>query len=110
MTERELLAQWEAGDSDAGLVLADWLEEQGDERSGGVRWLADNRCAPRQGGGRWWWFYTKGSEPLGPCGPYLGADVWAATFPLGRQGGLPGFPTAIYAAASAWAATQEVTT
>lgn len=44
--EAELVAAVEAGETPL-VILADWLEERGDERAAGVRWLADNDRRPR---------------------------------------------------------------
>lgn len=43
----ELLAAWEADAPGAGLVYADWLEEQGDPTADGIRWLAERDRFPR---------------------------------------------------------------
>src|SRR5207249_3434931 len=41
---------------DTCAVFADWLEEQGDWRAGGYRWISQNRKMPRQGFMTWdWW-------------------------------------------------------
>lgn len=52
--EREQLAAVEAGEMPLA-VYADWLEEKGDERSVGARWLAEHGKWPRRVCAGWWW-------------------------------------------------------
>ena len=49
----------------AGLyaVFADWLEEQGDDRAIGYRWMAGHRKYPRRGNESWdWWGFHGGVD------------------------------------------------
>lgn len=112
--ERELLSAWESGNETAGLVLADWLEGQGDERADGVRWLAENGKRPEwesdsnhYGAGYHWWEWAafKGDEDTVPSSAQLPLDSDAAGGAWYRAH--PDFPSAIYAAASAWTAAQR---
>ena len=47
-------------------VFADWLEEQGDERAAGYRWLARQGKFPRRGGSSWDWWRFGNHEGTAP--------------------------------------------
>jgi len=116
-TERKLLAAWESGEDNAGLLLADWLEEQADERADGVRWLAENDrvCVfDEHASIPWtWWGEEHGIYDFNtkwePC---VLPEVVINRLHFGLSfAEFPDFPAAIYAAAEAWAAQRdEVTT
>ena len=66
-------------------VFADWLEEQGDWRSVGYRWLSDHRKLPRRSGRSYdWWGFGDHFEP---APENLPANVWD------RLPGRPDSPT-----------------
>jgi uncharacterized protein (TIGR02996 family) len=68
MFDDRLLAVIDAAPSDrlALLLLADHLEDQGDERATGVRWLAHQQKAPLRTFTTWNWYLLRTTNALSP--------------------------------------------
>ena len=101
-------------------VYADWLEEAGDEKAAGVRWLAENGKRPdkyihrRFGSTKvpWEWWREDGTAPakwqfLAEVLPAELIDAMPETVPTEHWRSFATVIEAVDAAALAWAQTRE---